>query len=244
MTKNDNPYNSPQTDKRVFEYLAMYILRNVYGEEYSTLCFVGGNATPDLQDESKSIGVEVVRAFPESDNIVNSLFRQYGGMQKNDIPQWVYRKFSDYCYYPSFVNGVLDMLTYIGNEYYKDKREETEKCFSDAIKSKIEKMKSTHYSHFNRQELFVYSYGCCDIDMIDSSVVRISNDCFEQLNQLSEIHIVNTDSKLLYRVTGGKTCFTKSVYDIYGECWTRAYQETGMKAVMDEYVKKLFEMKS
>ena len=243
MTKNDNPYKSPQTDKRVFEYLAMYILQNVYGKEYSTLCFVGGNATPDLQDESESIGVEVVRAFPESDSIVNSLFRQYGGMPMNDIPQWVYRKFSEYGYFPGSIDGVLDMLTYIGNEYYKDNREETEKCLADAIKSKIVKMENTHYTHFHRQELFVYSYGCCDIDVIESSIGKISNDCFEQLNQLSDVHVINTDSKLLYRVKKGKPCSVKSVYDIYGECWTRAYQETGMKAVMDAYVKRLFETK-
>ena len=72
----------PKFDTCFFERYAMASLATLFGEHYAHLV---NRDRPDLQDDQRSIGIEVTRAIHENRNVVNALVNEMAGEEVREV---------------------------------------------------------------------------------------------------------------------------------------------------------------
>lgn len=73
---------NPKFDTCFFERYAMVSLSTLMGEHYAHLV---NRDRPDLQDETRSIGIEVTRAIRENKNVANALVNEMAGKEIMEV---------------------------------------------------------------------------------------------------------------------------------------------------------------
>ena len=151
---------SPKFDTCFFERYAMVSLASLLGEHYANLV---NRDRPDLQDEEKSIGIEVTRAIRENKNVANALVNEMAGEDVKEVnaEDLLHINQSGYAY------GLGDGSIIGRNEY---------DFWSLALplkrilEIKMDKVNNGFYGDFNEFDLFVFTKEDLTRDQVKQTI--------------------------------------------------------------------------
>ena len=151
---------NPKFDTCFFERYAMVSLANLLGEHYAHLV---NRDRPDLQDESKGIGIEVTRAIRENKNVANALVNEMAGEAVKEVnaDDLRYINQSGYAY------GLGDGSIIGRNEY---EYWSLALPLKRILEIKMDKVNNGFYGDFREFDLFVFTKEDLDIDQIKQTI--------------------------------------------------------------------------
>ena len=151
---------NPKFDTCFFERYAMVSLATLLGEHYAHLV---NRDRPDLQDEDKSIGIEVTRAIRENKNVANALVNEMAGEDVIEVNAEDLRHINQSGYAYGLGDGSI-----IGRNEYE--------FWSLALplkrilEIKMDKVNNGFYGDFREFGLFVFTKEDLDIDQIKQTI--------------------------------------------------------------------------
>lgn len=141
--------------ERKEEAYAMRILLRHFPKSFSSefMCC----DMPDLQDEKKGIGIEVVRSFHTNQGNAFALLGKYINRPVSEIPPKVLTRFRELGFRPIIIDNVLKTMA---SGFYPP----TPLSLLEEIDKKIEKLQGPNYRIFRKNRLFVFvlnPISCC-----------------------------------------------------------------------------------
>lgn len=136
--------NCIKHDTQFFERYARVSLINLIDERFESLT---NQDRPDLQDESRGIGIEVTRAIQENAEVAKGLISEMAG-QPDAVSQ---RDWLDMTHYGYSYGLHKDLIGKIEYAYWS-----TALPLRRIIKSKVEKVAGGFYGNFNQFGLYIF----------------------------------------------------------------------------------------
>lgn len=151
---------TPKFDTCFFERYAMVSLAALLGEHYAHLV---NRDRPDLQDETKGIGVEVTRAIRENKNVANALVNEMAGEAVKEVNADDLRHINQSGYAYGLGDGSI-----IGRNEYE--YWSLALPLKRILEIKMNKVNDGFYGDFHEFDLFVFTKEDLDIDQIKQTI--------------------------------------------------------------------------
>lgn len=150
----------PKFDTCFFERYAMISLATLLGEHYAHLV---NRDRPDLQDETRSIGIEVTRAIRENKNVANALVNEMAGEDVKEVNADDLRHINQ----TGYAYGLGDGSIVGRNEY---EYWSLALPLKRILEIKMDKVNNGFYGDFHEFDLFVFTKEDLDISQIKQTI--------------------------------------------------------------------------
>ena len=186
MRKNE----IPRFDTIFFERYARASLIGLVDEQFSGL---HNCDRPDLQDEERSIGIEVTRAIRENKYVANALINEIAGRKVMDVSDDDWIDVTKYGYGYGLHDNLIGKIEY---NYWA-----AALPLKRIIESKVRKVSDGFYGDFRSFGLYVFSKEDLSEEMVRSSIsfiVDLQRDSkkkytYMYISQINEMFICNLD---------------------------------------------------
>lgn len=138
---------------------------------------------PDLQDEQKSIGVEVVRSFHTNQGEFFALLGKWINRSISDIPDSAISRIRELGFHPLIIDGKLVSAS---SSFYSP----TPLSLMEEISKKVHKLQGANYRIFRKNRLFVFvlnpvsSYNRQQMHELTAALRLSQEGCINQFDAL------------------------------------------------------------